>query len=90
MGTQQKLQDDELLQPGSRIREGVATGHSGLEAPLHHHHLPAKEMVVLALCIAGALAYPVLVVAFGGLTLAELRTALKRKRNDPPITDTLP
>lgn len=34
MGTRQKLQGDELFRPGSRIREGVATGHSGLEGPL--------------------------------------------------------
>jgi sugar phosphate permease len=31
----QKPQGDEFLRPGSRVRDGVMTGHSGLEAPLH-------------------------------------------------------
>jgi predicted MFS family arabinose efflux permease len=58
VGTHQKLRGDELLQPGGRIREGVATGHGGLEAPLHHE---AKQVltpiwVIFGLSMAPAIA----------------------------------
>ncbi|OYX30464.1 MAG: murein biosynthesis integral membrane protein MurJ [Caulobacterales bacterium 32-69-10] len=60
----------------------VATGshyRALLEAPLAG--LPgAKEIVVLAVALAGALAYPVLLFALGGVTPAEAKTALRRRR----------
>jgi putative peptidoglycan lipid II flippase len=50
-----------------------------------------KEIAVLSLCLAGALVYPVLLFAFGGVTLAEVRAALKRRPGDvaPPPADLL-
>ncbi|MES1197611.1 MAG: murein biosynthesis integral membrane protein MurJ [Pseudomonadota bacterium] len=52
-----------------------------LEAPLAHFHLAglgAKEITVLGLCALGAALYPLALFAFGGLSMADLRTALKR------------
>jgi putative peptidoglycan lipid II flippase len=43
----------------------------------------AKEIGVLLVCAVGGLAYPVLLLAFGGLTPAEIKGALKRKKSDP-------
>lgn len=37
-----------------------------------------KEITILTVCLLGALAYPFLVLAFGGLTIAEIKGALKR------------
>jgi putative peptidoglycan lipid II flippase len=61
-----------------------------LEAPFHTAHMPAKELVVLLLCLLGGLGYPALLIAFGGLTLGEIKTALRRKRSDLPIANPLP
>jgi putative peptidoglycan lipid II flippase len=58
-----------------------------LEAPMAGRALGplgAKEVVVLLVCLAGGLAYPVLLFAFGGVTPAEARAALKRRRGDAP------
>jgi putative peptidoglycan lipid II flippase len=48
-------------------------------------HLPlgarhAKEIAILAVSLAGALSYPLLLFAFGGLTPSEVRAALRRGR----------
>jgi putative peptidoglycan lipid II flippase len=50
-----------------------------------------KEIAVLSLCLAGGLVYPALLFAFGGVTLAEVRAALKRRPGDvaPPPADLL-
>ena len=61
-----------------------------LEAPLPQAY--AKEMAVLALAAAGALAYPVFLFAFGGVTPAEARAALRRRSRGasaaaPPAAD---
>lgn len=61
-----------------------------LEAPLAGVSLGglgAKEISILALCAAGAAAYPLLLFAFGGVTPAEARAALRRKRGDPAPVD---
>jgi len=61
-----------------------------LEAPLAGVSLGglgAKEIAILALCAAGAAAYPLLLFAFGGVTPAEARAALRRKRGDPAPVD---
>ncbi|MDO9222245.1 MAG: murein biosynthesis integral membrane protein MurJ, partial [Caulobacter sp.] len=53
-----------------------------LEAPLAGFRvigLGPKEITVLALCMAGAALYPVLLLGSGGVTLAEIREALRRK-----------
>jgi putative peptidoglycan lipid II flippase len=50
-----------------------------LEAPFHGMH-GAKEITVIAVTIAAALVYPILLFAFGGVTPAELKAVLKRKR----------
>jgi putative peptidoglycan lipid II flippase len=65
-----------------------------LEAPLAGLHLGplgAKEITVLLLCLAGGAFYPVLLFAFGGVTPAEARAALKRRpRAQTPAAPALP
>jgi putative peptidoglycan lipid II flippase len=39
----------------------------------------AKEIAILGTCAAAAALYPILLLAFGGVTLAEARTALRRR-----------
>jgi putative peptidoglycan lipid II flippase len=64
-----------------------------LEAPLAHFHffgLGAKEIVVLSLCLVGAVLYPFVLFAFGGLSMSDLRAALRRtprKNGDEPPPD---
>ncbi|MFN9711429.1 MAG: murein biosynthesis integral membrane protein MurJ [Alphaproteobacteria bacterium] len=88
---------------GKMIRVGLASGGLGLalavgvyfraalEAPLGAGLglLGAKEIAVLLLCLAGALLYPVLLFAFGGVTPAEARAAFRRRKGDvaAPPTD---
>ncbi|PZQ64637.1 MAG: murein biosynthesis integral membrane protein MurJ [Phenylobacterium zucineum] len=43
-----------------------------------------KEVSVLGVCVVGLLLYPVLLFAFGGVTPAEAKAALRRRRSDPP------
>ena len=45
--------------------------------------LHAKELTVLAVCLAGAVVYGVLLFALGGLTRAEVRAALRRRGGAP-------
>jgi putative peptidoglycan lipid II flippase len=42
-----------------------------------------KEVSILAVCAAGLALYPVLLFAFGGVTPAEAKAALRRRRGDP-------
>ena len=56
-----------------------------LEAPLAGIRLGplgAKEIMVLSVALAGAALYPVLLLAFGGVTHAEARAAFRRRRTD--------
>jgi putative peptidoglycan lipid II flippase len=56
-----------------------------LEAPLSGHRLGPlgpKEITVLLVCVAGAAVYPLLLFASGGVTPAEARAALKRRKGD--------
>lgn len=46
--------------------------------------LLTKEISIVAVCLAGGLIYPLLVLAFGGVTPAEVRLALKRPAKAPP------
>ncbi|MFZ4066652.1 MAG: lipid II flippase MurJ, partial [Phenylobacterium sp.] len=46
--------------------------------------LHAKELTVLAVCLAGAVVYGVLLFALGGLTRAEIRAALRRRAGASP------
>jgi hypothetical protein len=50
--------------------------------------LLTKELSIVAVCIAGGLAYPLLVLAFGGVTPAEVRQALRRPAKAPPASPT--
>ncbi len=83
------------------IRLAVASGALGLllaltshfraaiEAPLAGVHLGpfhAKELVILAVMALAGAAYPVLLFASGGLTLAEARAAIRRRPADPAPT----
>jgi putative peptidoglycan lipid II flippase len=57
-----------------------------VESPLAGFHLGplgAKEITVLSLCLAGALLYPLLLILSGGLTLSEMKAALKRGPKSP-------
>ncbi len=59
-----------------------------LEQPLAGVHLGplgAKEIAVLALSLAGAALYPVLLFAFGGVTPAEARASLRRRKGDVSV-----
>ncbi|MFL5298173.1 MAG: murein biosynthesis integral membrane protein MurJ [Phenylobacterium sp.] len=61
-----------------------------LEAPLTGFHY-AKEVTVLLVAAAGAALYPALLFAFGGVTPAEARAALNRRRGEPgPVASGLP
>jgi putative peptidoglycan lipid II flippase len=61
-----------------------------LEAPIVAAGLPAKELVVLLLSAAGLALYPVLLFAFGGVSPAEAKALLRRRRGDPaPPADLL-
>ncbi|MBU4433149.1 MAG: murein biosynthesis integral membrane protein MurJ [Alphaproteobacteria bacterium] len=54
-----------------------------IEAPLSGFHLVgigAKEIAVLGTCALAALVYPALLLALGGVTPAEVKAALGRKR----------
>jgi putative peptidoglycan lipid II flippase len=44
----------------------------------------AKEIAIMGVTALSVAAYPFLLFASGGLTLTELRTALQRRRGDPP------
>jgi putative peptidoglycan lipid II flippase len=46
--------------------------------------LGAKELVIVLLSGAGLALYPVLLFAFGGVTPAEAKALLKRRRGAPP------
>ena len=59
-----------------------------LQAPLDGVSLGPlgpKEITVLLVCLAGGLTYPVLLFALGGVTPAEARAALKRRKGDKPV-----
>ena len=61
---------------------------SNLEAPLAGVHiigLGPKEITVLLVSLAGAMLYPILLFAFGGVTLAEARAAFRRRKGDTPV-----
>ena len=68
----------------------AAANRTVLEAPLRALDLPLvgpKEMGVLGLSLAGLLLYGVLVFVFGGVTRAELRSAVTRRNgaSAPPV-----
>jgi putative peptidoglycan lipid II flippase len=43
-----------------------------------------KEVALMLVCVAGLAIYPLLLFASGGLSPAEARAALRRRRGDPP------
>jgi len=59
-------------------------------AHVHFFGVGAKEIAVLGLCLVAALLYPLALFAFGGLTMSDLRSALKRtprKNGEEPPPD---
>jgi putative peptidoglycan lipid II flippase len=49
-----------------------------------------KEVSVLGICVVGLALYPVLLFAFGGVTPAEAKAALRRRKSDPaPVASDL-
>ena len=50
----------------------------------------AKEVAIVLVCAAGGALYPVLLFAFGGVTPAEFKAAMRRKKSDPPPSADLP
>ncbi|WP_243626122.1 murein biosynthesis integral membrane protein MurJ [Phenylobacterium hankyongense] len=69
-----------LLGAASHFRDVI----SGLLAPLSVGPLHGKEIAIAVVVVLGAALYPALLFASGGLTLAEARYALRRRRGDPP------
>ena len=85
---------------GKMVRVGLSSAALGgalalaaqarpiLESPFAGTHLGplhAKEITILLLSLAGAALYPVLLFAFGGVTPAEARAALRRRRGDVSV-----
>ena len=61
-----------------------------LESPLAGFRY-AKEVTVLLVCLGGAILYPALLFAFGGVTPAEARAALSRRKGEAgPVASGLP
>jgi len=63
-----------------------------IEAPLAGARvagLGAKEFCVLAVCAAAGAIYPLLLFAFGGVTLTEVKTAFRRGKGEsgPAVAD---
>jgi len=70
-----------VLALASRFRPMLEAPLAGVAlGPMH-----AKEITVLLVCLVGAALYPALLFAFGGLTLAEARGALRRRRGDRSV-----
>jgi putative peptidoglycan lipid II flippase len=76
-----------LLVVAGRFRPEI----EGLLSALPLPGLGAKEIAVLLVCAVGGALYPVLLFAFGGITPAEAKAAMRRRRSDPPAsTDAVP
>jgi len=82
---------------GKVVRVAVASAVLGVAVSAASHFRPvlespfagfdlgplgAKEITVLLVCAAGALLYPALLFAFGGVTPAEARAAFRRRSGD--------
>jgi predicted MFS family arabinose efflux permease len=74
VGTHQKSQGDELLQPDRRIREGAPTGHSGLEAPLHHQ---AKQVLTPIWVVFGLSMGPAIALGLARFAYALLLPSMR-------------
>ncbi len=61
--------------------EGLFGGH-------HLGPLGPKEFAITLVVVVGAALYPVLLFAFGGLTLREARAALRRRKGETPAPET--
>ena len=72
---------------------GLASHERALiEAPLRGFHLAglgAKEIAVLATAAVGVALYGLLLLAFRGITLAEIRTATRRRPGDAAVSTDL-
>lgn len=65
--------------------------YTALETPFFGLRFPGfttKEVTMILIVLAGAAVYPVFLFAFGGVTPAEARAALRRRKADPPIDTT--
>ncbi|MGA0606061.1 murein biosynthesis integral membrane protein MurJ [Phenylobacterium sp. VNQ135] len=58
----------------------ASTFRTALERPLG-----SKELTIILVCLAGGALYPLLLFAFGGVTPAEARAALRRRKGDAPV-----
>lgn len=76
------------------IRIGAASAALGLLLALASQYravieapfaVGGKELAVLLICVVGGALYPVLLFAFKGLTLAEAKAAVRRKKGAPPV-----
>ena len=73
MGTHRRLQGDELLKPGSRVRE-VTTGHSGSEMPLHDE---AKQFLTPIWVIFGLSMGPAIALGLARFAYALLLPSMR-------------
>jgi putative peptidoglycan lipid II flippase len=62
----------------------------GLFGRLHIGPLGPKELAITLVVLLGAALYPVLLFAFGGLTLGEAKAALRRRKGEAPAADLPP
>jgi putative peptidoglycan lipid II flippase len=69
-----------LLALASHFRTSI----QAVFAPLSIGPLHAKEWAICVVVVLAAATYPLLLFASGGLTLAETKAALRRKRGSPP------
>ena len=78
----------------ARLVASLITGednrHGRIGARVHDIHSPFFERDTAIICAAAAsrLAYLVLLFALGGVTPAEARVALKRRKGDKPVDTT--
>jgi putative peptidoglycan lipid II flippase len=76
-----------LLGLASHFRPQIEGVFSGFH--IGRRLVGAKEIAILLTAIAGVLMYPVLLFAFGGLTLSELKAALRRTSRTPSLDEEL-
>ena len=76
-----------LLAVAQHFRPQIEAVFSGVH--IGRRIVGAKEIAVLATVLIGALAYPPLLLAFGGLKMSEIKAALRRQPKGPSLDEEL-